>query len=87
MEPVFKYICHFALVAEKLGIASAGAGTTVRVCMGLSLMTIQSDRLVLHCQGACPKTCLITPGFKSIARVPLSTRERNNVLTYVSNTV
>jgi hypothetical protein len=25
-----------------LGIASAGAGTTVRVCMGVSLMTIQS---------------------------------------------
>ena len=34
--------CGFALVAEKSGIASAGAGTTVRVCMGLSLLTIQS---------------------------------------------
>ena len=33
----------FTLVAENLGIASAGAGTTVRVCMDLSLMTIQSS--------------------------------------------
>ena len=32
----------YACVAEKSGIASAGAGTTVRVCMGFSLPTIQS---------------------------------------------
>ena len=46
--------CGFALVAEKLGIASAGAGTTVRVCMGLSLMTIQSDNPVMVNSGFFP---------------------------------
>ena len=30
------YKCGFILVAENLGIASARAGTIVRVCMGLS---------------------------------------------------
>ena len=36
------------MVAGNLGIASAGAGTTVRVCMGFSLPTIQYPVMALE---------------------------------------